>query len=81
MQKLNSPLLSSHYYAEASRILLSNGQIEGVEFAERALEINPRDIVALKYLVILGWQIQDKGLINKYGSRLKELDPYTDLLD
>ena len=81
LQNLNSPLLSSHYYAEASRILLSNGQIEGVEFAERALEINPRDIEALKYLVILGRQIQDKGLINKYGSRLKELDPYTDLLD
>jgi len=81
LQDISSPILPSHYLAEASAILLSNGQLEGIEFAKRALEINPSDVRALKYLVIAGKETQNQQLIDQYGPILKKLDPFTVLLE
>jgi O-antigen ligase len=81
LNRIESNFIDSHYYSESSRILLANGQVEGIEFAKRALEINPDDLDALKYLVIAGKQTANGYLLSEYGKRLVALDPFTDLLD
>jgi len=81
LMELDSTLIDSHYYSEAAKFLLANRQIEGIDFAKRALEMNPNDLDALKYLVIAGKQSQNLQLIESYGSRLIALDPYTDLIE
>ena len=56
--------------------LLSNGQAEGIDYAKKALEQNPSDSSALRYLIIAYGQLNDAVNLQKYKAEAVLIDPY-----
>ena len=67
---------NSWYYQNAALILLQSGQIEGIDFAKKALELNPSDILSAKLLAMVSSDIGAKEESEKYARIVRELDPF-----
>ncbi len=70
---------NSWYYQNAALILLQSGQIEGIDFAKKALELNPSDILSAKLLAMVSSDIGAKEESEKYARIVRELDPFANL--
>ena len=66
----------SQIKTEVALYLLSNGQAEGIDYAKQALEQNPSDSTALKYLIIAYGQLKDDVNVAKYKAEALKLDPF-----
>ena len=66
----------SQFKTQVSLYLLSNGQAEGIDYAKKALEQNPSDSTALRYLILAYGQLKDEANIAKYKALALEIDPF-----
>ena len=66
----------SQFKTEVALYLLSNGQAEGIDYAKKALEQNPSDSTALKYLIIAYGQLKDEVNVAKYKAEALKIDPF-----
>jgi len=66
----------SQFKTQIALYLLSNGQAEGIDYAKRALEQNPSDSTALRYLVIAYGQLNDATNLQKYKAEALKIDPF-----
>lgn len=66
---------NSWYFQNAALILLQSGQIEGIDFAKKALELNPNDILSAKLISMVSADIGQKEQSEKYARIVRELDP------
>jgi len=66
----------SQFKTEVALYLLSNGQAEGIDYAKKALEQNPSDSTALKYLIIAYGQLKDDVNVAKYKAEALKIDPF-----
>ena len=70
----------SQFKTQIALYLLSNGQAEGIDYAKKALEQNPSDSSALRFLVIAYGQLNDDANLQKYKAEALKIDPFnTDL--
>jgi tetratricopeptide (TPR) repeat protein len=66
----------SQFKTQIALYLLSNGQAEGIDYAKKALEQNPSDSTALRYLVIAYGQLNDPANQEKYKAEALKIDPF-----
>jgi tetratricopeptide (TPR) repeat protein len=66
----------SQFKTQIALYLLSNGQAEGIDYAKKALEQNPADSTALRYLVIVYGQLNDTTNLQKYKAEALKIDPF-----
>jgi O-antigen ligase len=66
----------SQFKTQIALYLLSNGQAEGIEYAKKALEQNPSDSSALRYLIIAYGQLNDPVNQQKYKAEALKIDPF-----
>jgi putative inorganic carbon (hco3(-)) transporter len=66
----------SQFKTQIALYLLSNGQAEGIDYAKKALEQNPSDSSALRYLIIAYGQLNDAVNLQKYKAEAVLIDPY-----
>jgi O-antigen ligase len=66
----------SDFKTQIALYLLSNGQAEGIDYAKKALEQNPSDSTALRYLVIAYGQLNDATNLQKYKAEALKIDPF-----
>lgn len=66
----------SRFKTQIALYLLSNGQAEGINYARKALEQNPSDSTALRYLVIAYGQLNDTTNLQKYKTEALKIDPF-----
>lgn len=66
----------SQFKTQIALYLLSNGQAEGIDYAKKALEQNPSDSTALRYLIIAYGQLNDSVNLKKYKSEALKIDPF-----
>lgn len=66
---------NSYYYQAAASALKSAGQIEAVNFAQKALELNPRDLKSLRILLQIYASTNDRVNFDKYRAIFDKLDP------
>jgi len=67
---------NSQFKTQISLYLLSNGQAEGIDYAKKALQQNPSDSTALRYLVIAYGQLNDVANLEKYKAEALKIDPF-----
>jgi tetratricopeptide (TPR) repeat protein len=68
---------NSWYFQNAALILLQSGQVEGIDFAKKALELNPNDILSAKLISMVSADIGRKDESEKYARIVRELDPFS----
>jgi O-antigen ligase len=66
----------SQFKTQIALYLLSNGQAEGIDYAKKALEQNPSDSSALRYLIIAYGQLNDPTNQEKYKAEALKIDPF-----
>jgi hypothetical protein len=66
----------SQFKTQVALYLLSNGQAEGIDYAKKALEQNPSDSTALRYLIIAYGQLKDDANLAKYKAEALKIDPF-----
>jgi O-antigen ligase len=66
----------SQFKTQIALYLLSNGQAEGIDYAKKALEQNPSDSTALRYLIIAYGQLNDAANLQKYKAEALKIDPF-----
>ena len=66
----------SQFKTQIALYLLSNGQAEGIDYAKKALEQNPSDSTALRYLIIAYGQLNDSANLQKYKAEALKIDPF-----
>jgi O-antigen ligase len=66
----------SQFKTQIALYLLSNGQAEGIDYAKKALEQNPSDSSALRYLIIAYGQLNDPDNLQKYKAEALKIDPF-----
>ena len=66
----------SQFKTQIALYLLSNGQAEGIDYAKKALEQNPSDSTALRYLIIAYGQLNDSANLQKYKAEAHKIDPF-----
>jgi O-antigen ligase len=66
----------SQFKTQIALYLLSNGQAEGIDYAKKALEQNPSDSSALRYLIIAYGQLNDPANLQKYKAEALKIDPF-----
>jgi O-antigen ligase len=66
----------SQFKTQIALYLLSNGQAEGIDYAKKALEQNPSDSSALRYLIIAYGQLNDSANLQKYKAEALKIDPF-----
>lgn len=66
----------SQFKTQIALYLLSNGQAEGIDYAKNALEQNPSDSSALRYLIIAYGQLNDAANLQKYKVEALKIDPF-----
>ena len=66
----------SQFKTQIALYLLSNGQAEGIDYAKKALEQNPSDSTALRYLIIAYGQLNDAANLQKYKVEALKIDPF-----
>jgi hypothetical protein len=66
----------SQFKTEVALYFLSNGQAEGIDYAKKALEQNPSDSTALRYLIIAYGQLKDDINVAKYKAEALKIDPF-----
>lgn len=66
----------SQFKTQIALYLLSNGQAEGIDYAKKALEQNPSDSTALRYLIIAYGQLNDPTNQEKYKAEALKIDPF-----
>ncbi len=66
----------SQFKTQIALYLLSNGQAEGIDYAKKALEQNPSDSSALRYLIIAYGQLNDPSNQEKYKAEALKIDPF-----
>jgi O-antigen ligase len=66
----------SQFKTQIALYLLSNGQAEGIDYAKKALEQNPSDSTALRYLIIAYGQLNDPANLQKYKAEALKIDPF-----
>ena len=66
----------SQFKTQIALYLLSNGQAEGIDYAKKALEQNPSDSTALRFLVIAYAQLNDDANLQKYKAEALKIDPF-----
>jgi len=71
----------SQFKTEVALYLLSNGQAEGIDYAKKALEQNPSDSTALRYLIIAYGQLKDDINVAKYKAEALKIDPFNPELE
>lgn len=67
---------NSQYKTQAALYLLSNGQAEGIEYAKSAIEQNPRDSSAYRFLILAYGDLQDEANVAKYREESLKIDPF-----
>lgn len=67
---------NSQYKTQSALYLLSNGQAEGIDYAKRALEQNPRDSSAYRFLILAYSDLQDAASVAKYKAESLKIDPF-----
>ena len=67
---------NSQLKTQVALYLLSNGQAEGIDYAKKALEQNPSDSTALRYLIIAYGQLKDDANLAKYKAEALKIDPF-----
>lgn len=67
---------NSQYKTQSALYLLSNGQAEGIDYAKRALEQNPRDSSAYRFLILAYSDLQDTASVAKYKAESLKIDPF-----
>jgi hypothetical protein len=63
------------YYQNAALLLLQSGQIEGIDYAKKALSLNPNDLLSAKLLAMSTRQVGDIASSDKYVALVNKLDP------
>jgi hypothetical protein len=63
------------YYQNAALLLLQSGQIEGINYAKKALSLNPNDVLSAKLLAMSTRQVGDIASSDKYVALVNKLDP------
>ena len=63
------------YYQNAALLLLESGQVEGIDFAKQALDLNPKDLLSAKLLAIAFNQLGDLVESNNYVKIVNKIDP------
>jgi hypothetical protein len=66
----------SQFKTQVALYLLGNGQAEGIDYAKKALEQNPSDSTALRFLIIAYGQLKDDVNIAKYKAEALKIDPF-----
>lgn len=56
--------------------LLTNGQSEGIKYAQDAIRQNPSDSTAFRYLIIAFSQLDDAENLKKYKAEALKIDPF-----
>jgi O-antigen ligase len=72
---------NSHYYQAAASALKNAGQIEAVNFAQKALELNSRDLRSLRILLQIYASTNDRVNFEKYRAIFDKLDPLITKVD
>jgi len=72
---------NSYYYQTAATALKNAGQIEAVNFAQKALELNPRDVRSLRILLQIYSSTNDRVNFEKYRAIFDKLDPLITKVD
>ena len=70
----------SFYSQSAARILLSNNQSQGINFAINAIALNPLDLRSLVMLYSVYTQAGNSEKANYYLEQIQRLDPLSPLL-
>lgn len=63
------------YYQNAALLLLQSGQIEGIDYAKKALSLNSNDVLSAKLLAMSTRQVGDIASSDKYVALVNKLDP------